>query len=388
MKVFVVHYSEIGLKGENREFFEKKLVENINRKVKGAGALARRRFGRIIVEIRDESKADEIAEKLSKTPGIRYFALARVCKLDIEAIKKAAVAILQDMKFSTFKIAASRSNKSFPYNSMEINRMVGSVVVEKLGKKVKMKEPDVVVHIEICEKEAYIYTERIEGVGGLPVSVSGRVVSLLSGGIDSPVASFLLMKRGCKIVFVHFFNETLHSREVRKKIESIVRVLAEFQGESKLYMVNFGDVQREIIKVVPASYRMIIYRRFMMRIGEKIARKEGANALVTGDNVAQVASQTLDNLAAIYEATGMPVLTPLAGFDKEETIDLAKRIGTYEISIQPYPDCCSFMIAKHPETRAKLEVVKRIEENMDVEGLVEKALENTELVTIGSKREQ
>ncbi len=381
-KVFVVHYSEIGLKGANRVFFERKLVENINYKIKSLGGSAKRRSGRILVELKEDSNINAIKEALRTTPGIRYFALAEIAPLDLDKIAETCLLVLKDKEFGSFKVSTSRSNKNFPHNSVEVNRIVGEKIVKSTGKSVNLAQPDVVVHIEICEKEAYVYTERVDGTGGLPVSVSGKVISLLSGGIDSPVAAFLLMKRGCKVVFVHFFNQTIHSREVRRKIEEIVRVLAKYQGRSKLYMVDFGDAQREIIKLVPAKCRMIIYRRFMMRIACEIARKEGAKALVTGDNVAQVASQTLDNLAVIYEASRLPVLTPLAGFDKEETINLARKIGTYEISIRPYPDCCSLMIAKHPETRSKLDTVVKIENIMNTEDLVEKALKNTEVLII------
>ncbi len=379
-QVFLIHYSEIGLKGENREFFERKLMENINLAIKRITTKkAKRRYGRVILDA-DEKSRESVKEKLRKLPGIKYFALANVAKLDMADIKKIALKVIEDKTFETFKIQTTRSNKSFSLNSMEVNKIVGEYVLGKTKKKVKLKDPDITLFIEICEKESYIYTEKIRGVGGLPVSVSGKVVSLLSGGIDSPVASFLLMKRGCKVVFVHFFNETLHSIDVRKKIEEIVEKLAEFQNGGKLYMVSFGDVQREIIKNVPSHYRMLIYRRFMMRIASEIARKEKAKALVTGDNVAQVASQTLDNLQVIYDAAELPVLTPLAGFDKEETISLAKEIGTYEISIQPYPDCCSFMIAKHPETRGKIDIVKKLEEKMNVKNLVENALRNVDII--------
>ncbi len=378
--VFLIHYSEIGLKGQNRPMFEKKLVENINRSIKRyTQKKAKRRYGRIVLEA-EEKSAEYVAEKLSKVLGIKYFAVANVAELDIENIKKVALEVISGMEFETFKVQTVRANKAFPLTSMDVNRVVGEHVIKHTGKKVRMKDPDVMIFIEICEKEAYIYTEKIHGLGGLPVSVSGKVVALLSGGIDSPVASFLLMKRGCKVVLVHFFNETLHSAGVRKKIEELARKLGEYQNSIKLYMVSFGDVQREIIKHVPSSYRMIIYRRFMMCIASKIAIKEGAKALVTGDNIAQVASQTLDNLEVIYDASEFPVFTPLAGFDKEEIVEIAKKIGTYSISIQPYADCCSFMVARHPETRAKLEFVKNFESRMDVDQLVNDALENTEIL--------
>ncbi|WP_290900176.1 tRNA uracil 4-sulfurtransferase ThiI [Ferroglobus sp.] len=347
--IYVVHYGEIALKGKNRDFFERKLMENIKRKIEGR---VRRRYGRIIVE------AEDAEEKLRKIPGIKYFAKAEVCDLDIEEIKRVALKVVGEV--DSFKVETKRSNKNFPLTSIEVNRVVGEFVKNSKGIKVDLKNPERTVYIEIGEKESYIYTEKIPGIGGLPCGVSGRVVAQISGGIDSPVAAFLAMKRGAEVIAAHFFNQTLHSPQVRKKILDLAEKLSEFH-RVKLYMVPFEEVQREIIRVIPAKYRMIVYRRSMMRMSNIIAKKEGAKAIVTGDSLSQVASQTLDNIRVIYSASELPVLPPLIGFDKEETIEIAKRIGTYEISILPYEDCCTLMIAKHPETRAKIEDVERME---------------------------
>lgn len=363
-KICIVHYGEIGVKGKNREFFEKKLVENIRRFAK-----ARRRFGYIEVPY-----SEGVEKKLKKVPGIRYFGVGFKTRLDIEEIKAATLEVLPK-NFQNFRISASRRNKSFPMNSVEINRVVGAFVVEKTGKRVNLEDPEVTVWIEIGD-EALVYAERFEGIGGLPVSVAGKVISLISGGIDSPVASFLAMKRGCEVVAAHFFNKTLHSPEVRKKIHTIAEKLAEYQGSLTLYMVPFEDVQMEIIRIVPAKLRMVVYRRSMMRMANLIAENENAKAIVTGDNISQVASQTLDNLNTIYSASKLAVLPPLLGFDKEEIIALAKSIGTYEISILPYEDCCSLMVAKHPETRARKEVVEEFEEFEEIE---KKAVERAEI---------
>uniref|UniRef100_A0A7J2TJC3 Probable tRNA sulfurtransferase n=1 Tax=Archaeoglobus fulgidus TaxID=2234 RepID=A0A7J2TJC3_ARCFL len=354
-KVCIVHYGEIGVKGKNRDFFERKLVENIRR-----FARAKRRYGWIEVKY-----SDGIEEKLKKVPGIRYFGVGYKTELEIEAIKDAVLKALPE-KFETFRISASRRNKNFPLNSIELNRLIGSFVVEKTGKKVELENPDVTVWIEIGN-EALVYTRRFEGIGGLPVGTAGKVVSLVSGGIDSPVASFLAMKRGCEVVLVHFFNKTLHSENVRKKIHMIGEKLAEYQGSIKLYMVPFENVQLEIIRIVPAKLRMVVYRRSMMRMANYIAEMEKAKAIVTGDNISQVASQTLENLNVIYSASKLAVLPPLLGFDKEEIIAIAKKIGTYDISILPYEDCCSLMVSKHPETRARLEVVEEFEEFEELE---------------------
>ncbi len=368
MDICIVHYGEIGTKGENRAIFEKKLVENISRFAK-----AKRRFGWIEVEY-----YEGVEEKLIKTPGIRYFGVGYKTELDMSAIKSAVLKALPE-KFESFKISASRRNKKFPLNSIEINRELGRAVVEITGKKVDLENPDVTVWVEICENLALVYSNRLEGIGGLPVGCAGRVVSLVSGGIDSPVASFLAMKRGCEVVLVHFFNRTLHSAEVRKKIVMLAEKLAEYQGSVRLYMIPFEDVQMEIIRIVPPKLRMVVYRRSMMRMANMIAEKEKAKAIVTGDNISQVASQTLDNLNVIYSASKLAVLPPLLGFDKEEIVEIAKKIGTYEISILPYEDCCSLMVAKHPETRAKKEIVEEFEE---FEELERSAVEKGEIVEI------
>lgn len=373
--VYVIHYGEIALKGKNRDYFERRLISNINRMVRHiTDRKARRRYGRIILE----DGNPEIAEKLKKIPGIRYFARARRASLDMDDIKRAAVEVLTD-GFTTFRVEATRSNKSFPLNSMEINREVGSHIAGVTGKAVKLKEPDVTVYIEICEKESYVYTSKIPGIGGLPVGTAGKVVALVSGGIDSPVAAFMMMKRGCEVVAVHFFNQTLHSLQVRRKIEMLAEKLAEIQGRMKLYMVPFGEVQREIIKAVPAKWRMLIYRRSMMRMANLIARQERASGVVTGDSLSQVASQTLQNLDVIYKASNLPVLPPLIGFDKEETISIARQIGTYEVSIMPYEDCCSLMIAKHPETKGDPETAEQIEKGINFSQLEKKAVEEAEI---------
>jgi thiamine biosynthesis protein ThiI len=244
---------------------------------------------------------------------------------------------------------------------------------------VDLSNPQVTVWIEICDKEAYVYSRRVEGIGGLPVGVAGRVVALISGGIDSPVAAFMAMKRGCEVVAVHFFNQTMHSPKVREKIRMLAEKLAEYQGKVRLYMVPFKDVQFEIINRVPSKLRMVVYRRSMMRMANLIAEKEGCKAVVTGDSLSQVASQTLENINVIYSASNLAVLPPLIGMDKEEIVAIAKRIGTYEISILPYEDCCSFMVAQHPETRAKIEDVVKCE---GLEELERKAVEESEILEV------
>lgn len=373
MDIYLIHYGEIGLKGKNRDYFERALVRNIERALGDPGYQVRRRFSRIVIE---EGGA-EIGGALKFIPGIKYFAKAEKVDLDIEALKAAALELAETegAEARSFKIAARRADKSFPLDSIAINRAVGAHIVQKTGKAVSLKEPELTIYIEIYQDEAYVYRQKIPGFGGLPVGTAGRVIALLSGGIDSPVAASLMMKRSCEVVFLHFFNETIHSPGVRRKITLLGEALTKIQPEIRLYMVPFGELQREIIRFIPSRYRMLVYRRLMMRIADEIAVAEGARALVTGDSLAQVASQTLENLNVIYSASRRPVLAPLIGFDKEETIQLANRIGTYEISIMPYEDCCSFMVAKHPETRGRLKLIEELEENLklDIQAAVGKA---------------
>lgn len=373
MKCILVHYSEIGIKGGNRGFFEKKLVNNIKRSIK---CQAERQQGRIILR---NFNVKEL-EKLRRIAGISSFALAEEVPLDMAKIKKAVAAVARKNKKKTFRITAKRSNKSFKYNSMELNKILGGPAITATKMKVDLHNPDVEIFVEIAEK-AYVYTGKTSGVEGLPVGSAGKVVSLLSGGIDSPVAAYRMMTRGCRIVFVHFHNYD----PFRAKIEGLVQILSTYQNSSVLYLVPFKEVQQEIIKKTlknGSKYRMLLYRRLMMQIAEQVAKREKALGLVTGDSVAQVASQTLQNLNVIYEPVKLPIFSPLIGTSKKEIIEQAKNIGTYETSIQPYTDCCSVLVGKHPATHASLEAVKKLEKKLKITSLVKKALKKAEVMKI------
>lgn len=350
----VVHYSEIGTKGANRNYFENHLMNNIR---KATGLRVYKRYGRIICELKGSQKhAREILEFI---PGIAYFSFASKTKLGMKHIMKTSLDILKNGRFVSFKVKTTRSNKKFPLTSMEVDKQVGKLICSKLNKGVNVKRPGKTLFIEIGEKEAYIYCKKHKGIGGLPVGTEGKIIASLSGGIDSPVASFLMMKRGCKIIFVHFCGRT--TEKSLAKIEEIVKQLSKIQHRSKLYIVPFDKIQDEIIKKIQSKSRMIIYRRFMTKIINEIAKKEKALAIATGDSIGQVASQTMKNLNCIYGSSGIPILTPLIGMNKEEIINIAKQVGTYKYSILPYPDCCSYMIAKHPETRAELKDILKSE---------------------------
>ncbi len=283
----------------------------------------------------------------------------------MKEISKTSIKMLKKQEFDSFKVVCKRSNKTFKFKSLEISAQIGGDIHEILKKKVDVKNPKLILNIEICDKEAYVYSNKINGVGGLPVGSSGKMICSLSGGIDSPVAAYMMMKRGCKIIFVHIHNDTQADKAVLSKITDLVEQLNNYQLNSKLYIVPFGELQRRIIAVVPSKLRMIVYRRFMLKIINKIAYKERAKAIITGDSIGQVASQTIDNMTCIRESSELPVFSPLIGMNKEEIIILSRKIGTFETSIRPYPDCCSFMIAEHPETRAEIETIKKAEEHIE-----------------------
>ena len=370
MQACIIHYAEIGTKGGNRAFFEKCLVNNIN---KMAGVDVERRFGRLVVM---SKKSNKLTSILSSIPGIANFSYANSCKPKMKDIEKTLLKAAKGMKFKTFRITSSRSDKTFPLNSMELNKSLGGVVW-KLKKKVDLHNPDAEFFVEVGSEKAFIYSEKIKGIGGMPVGSAGKAICLLSGGIDSPVAAFRMMKRGCTVILVHFYTQ-----KDEKKIMNIARSLKKFQGTCRILFVPFRDAQNEIILSVPDSYRMIVYRRIMLKISEKILERENAKAFVTGDSLSQVASQTMQNLRCIYSSSRWPILAPLIGMDKQEIVDEARRIGTYESSIIKYHDCCSFMVAKHPQTRALLEDVEEMEKKLDIDSIIRKALRGKEVVRI------
>jgi thiamine biosynthesis protein ThiI len=377
--VVVIHYHEIALKGGNRPHFEKKLIENIKRAIKDLGAKSvRRTFGRIVVDLEEGADLKSITENLKRTFGIQYFAPARKCPQDMKGLKETALEVAKDEDFETFRISSKRSNKAFPHTSMDINRDVGAVVADTLGKKVKLKDPDLTISVEIVNKEAYVFSEKILGAGGLPTGSAGKAVALLSGGIDSPVAAYRMMKRGLKIIFCHFHSAPITSDDSVEKAKELVKVLAGYQGSSDLFSVPLGNIQERIWKKTPADLRMVLYRRMMVRIAEEIAREVGAKALVTGESLGQVASQTMENLSVIEKAATMSIFRPLVGDDKNEIIDMAQRIGTFEISILPHEDCCTLFVPKHPETKADPDFVDKVESPLDVDALVKMGVEGIE----------
>ena len=381
-RFILIHYHEIGLKGKNRGRFERRLMTNITRALKDVpcGKLERL-SGRMMLALTSKSPIDVIRERLSTVFGIANFSEAVLAKRNIEAIRETAWRLAQKADFESFKIVTRRGDKTFPLNSDQINRDVGKHIQTLSGARVLMDNPDLICFIEIAPQRIFIYAEKIPAPGGLPVGSNESAVSLLSSGIDSPVASYKIMKRGVKLTYVHFHSQPYTNRNSQRNTEDLVRLLTRHQYVSDLYLVPFVEIQRHIMTQAPASYRVILYRRAMLLIAEAIAEKVNAQALVTGENVGQVASQTLSNMRAIEEVTPLPILRPLAGDNKEEIINEARRIGTYQISIEPYEDCCSVFVPKHPETRANLEKVREIESALDLAPLIAQTLEQTERKT-------
>ncbi len=377
----VVHYHELALKKGNREYFENRLRLNISKALEGCGIQkVRRLYGRLLIELSAEADMLEIRKRLGKVCGIAYFAEAWSCARDMAELERNAGSLIEGRAFSSFRIEARRADKRFPHTSTEINQQVGGYVKERTDARVDLENPELTCWIDIIEQFALIYVERLPGPGGLPVGTSGKVIVLLSGGIDSPVAAWKLIKRGCTAVFVHFHSFPYTNKESQEKAKQLGALLAEYQMQSKIYLVPFAEVQRHIMVETPLETRVILYRRYMMRIAEEVARREKARVMVTGDSVGQVASQTIENIDVITRAVQMPILRPLIGDDKNEIIDVARRIGTYEISIQPDQDCCSLFVPKHPETKANLAEIERSETKLDVAQAMKEAIETAEIL--------
>lgn len=390
--LILVRYGELALKGKNRSEFEDRLVKNIRMKLADIpGVKVVKSFGRIFVET-ERAHRSSVLRGLGDVFGVVGFSPAERVESDLEAIKGAAVRLVeyQEPFPRTFKITAKRADKSFPYSSGEINRQVGAHILRNIkGLKVDVHHPDLTIHVEVRGKYTYVYGDDLPGPGGLPVGTSGKVMLLLSGGIDSPVAGYLALKRGAELLAVHFHSYPYTSERSRQKVIDLARILTRFAGRIRLHIVPFTEIQTEIRQKCLESYSITVMRRMMFRISERLARREEALALVTGESLGQVASQTLESMNAINEVVSIPVLRPLIGMDKQEIMSLAKKIGTYETSVLPYEDCCTVFLPRSPKTRPDLETTRKTESRLDVDRLVETAVEGTEVLelTPGEEKE-
>jgi thiamine biosynthesis protein ThiI len=381
----LIHYHEIALKGKNRGFFLKQLAANLRMASRdlGVGPL-QRPAGRLFLEMREGTSWEALRERLSRVFGIANFAAASRVVPELELLAKSIEAEVSGRRFDSFAVAARRAFKSFPHTSQEINQMIGARLKLASGAKVDLSNPDLTVYIEVLPNEAFFYYEKIRGPGGLPVGVSGTVVCLLSGGIDSPVAAYRMMRRGCRVVFVHFHSQPFADRTSQEKAIDLAQLLTRYQFASRLYLVPFGEIQQEVVAGVTGRFRVLVYRRLMLRIAEEIARKEGAQALVTGESLGQVSSQTIENIVAIEGPATLPILRPLVGMDKEEITEQAQKIGTYDISTIPDQDCCSMFAPRQVVTRATNKEISLAERALDLGPLVQGAVSAARLVELSS----
>jgi thiamine biosynthesis protein ThiI len=389
-EVVLVRYGELALKGKNRGSFEQALVRNMKRACEPIADVAiERSRGRI--EVRPARRVTEVARRLQQVFGISSISPALGAAPAPDAILAAAERALTDAlaplppgEQVTFRVETSRGDKTFPMTSPELDRWLAERLLPGREDvlKVKLVDPELTLGVDVRAGRAFVFAQRLEGPGGLPVSTLGRVVCLLSGGIDSPVAAWMAMKRGCSVSFVSFHSYPFLGESSKRKIERLVRVLARWQPRNRLFVVPFTEVQTAVRDSAPEPYRTVLYRRFMQRIASRVARRDKAGALVTGESLGQVASQTLENLTCIGAASELPVLRPLLCFDKQETVEVAQRIGTFDVSILPEPDCCTVFMPRKPVIRGKLFECEDAESRMDIEGLVQRALDGVDVVDV------
>ena len=389
-QLLLVRYGELGLKGKNKITFINKLAKNIRTSLKGLhGWSVRTSWGRLWVEVDMEQYEDAIS-RLGKVFGIYSLSPVKQVSNDIDEISRSAYDILLNSlpDGGTFKIETKRADKSFPMISPEVSRAVADKVFQTLGKNhaydADMRYPQLTINVEIRMEGTFVYGETIPGAGGLPVSSSGKALLLLSGGIDSPVAGWMAMKRGVCLEAIHYHSFPFTGEKAKEKVIELCKILSQWHGAPiKLHVVHFTEIQKAIYANCSEEYGITIMRRMMFRLAEKIARRRRCLALYTGESVGQVASQTLESMSVINDVINIPVLRPLVGFDKEEIIDRAQKIGSFDISILPYEDCCTVFLPKYPKIRPIKEEAEKMEENLDIESLLQEALERTETLIIG-----
>jgi thiamine biosynthesis protein ThiI len=374
----LLKFGELALKGRNRPRFVGALERNLRRLTADLGPLEVRHRGGVFI-VTAPFPQDALIERCLRLPGLSVVQPALRCERDATAAADAAVELLRDRPGRTFAVRASRRDKTFPLRSIELARLLGDAIRVRLGLSVELDEPDLELFVEVDNKELLVSVERLRGAGGLPVGMSGRALVLLSGGLDSPVAAYRMMKRGLRCDFIHFSGRPFTSPESIYKAYALVGRLDGFQGDSRLYVVTFGPAQRRLATAGAGRLQVLSQRRLMVRVASALGERLGSDALVTGDSLGQVASQTLPNLAVVEEAAGLPLLRPLIDRDKAEIVEVARELGTYDISILPDEDCCQLFSSKLAATRGHPDDLKRIERTADVEELVEQLAESAEL---------
>ncbi len=379
----IVHYHEISLKRGNRPLFLRRLQENVARAVSDLGPSRVIQLpGRIVLDLEGNANPEAVRERLDRVCGIANLALAVRTGSSMDSLKAAVDHVVDGQTFPSFRITARRAFKTFPLTSTDLNRELGAYVLARRPEaRVDLHHAALEIHVEVLPHQAFVYPDRRPGPGGLPVGSSGTVAALLSGGIDSPVASWRMMKRGCRVIFIHFHSVPYLPDASIRKARELVRRLTQWQYVGHLYLVPFGEIQREVVLAVRPAARVVVYRRLMVRIAEALARQSGAQALVTGESLGQVASQTLHNLARIDEVAALPVLRPLIGMDKIEITDQARRLDTLETSNEPDADCCTLFVPAHPSTRMSREEIADAEAGLDIPALVKAGAEGAVMET-------
>ncbi|MDE3170828.1 MAG: tRNA 4-thiouridine(8) synthase ThiI [Acidobacteriota bacterium] len=384
--VIVVHYHELWLKGRNRRFFLGKLFSALRQALAGIPVERIEQPGdRLLIRLGPGASLEQALNRVQHVFGIAYYAVARLVERDLQALCNAAWREIEPLQFATFAVRARRSDKTFPHSSMQIESAVGRFLLDKLRSesreaRVQLREPELTCYVEVTPGPLLVYARKIPGLGGLPPNTAGRITCLLSGGYDSAVAAYRLIKRGAHLSFVHFYGTGARPGESSLHVASgLARVLTRYQFSAKLYRVPFEEIQREIVRYAPEGLRVLLYRRMMLRIAELFARRDRALALATGDSLGQVASQTLRNLAAVDAAATMPVFRPLIGSDKLEILEIARRIGTYEISSEPFHDCCPVFLPRAPELSANPEELEKAEAALDRKALIAQGLRGATL---------
>jgi tRNA uracil 4-sulfurtransferase len=382
MDALVAHYHEVGLKGRNRDFFEQKLAGNLKRALRGTGySRVRRGFGRIVVDFDEGAPVTEAAERAARVFGVAYIGCGRRVSPDLDEIEGVSMELLRAQPFESFAIRARRTYSSFEMSSQKINVEIGQRIKDQTGARVDLTNPDATIWIDLFGSAGLVYRRRLLGPGGLPAGVSGKMLALLSGGIDSPVAAWRVARRGAEVEMVHFHGRPFTDPSSIRQAAELAEVLTRFQLQTVLHLVPLGNIQREVVTNTPSSLRVILYRRMMLRIAASLAVQRDAQALVTGDSLGQVASQTIENMTTVdaaLETDQIPVLRPLVGMDKQEIVNDAKVIGTYEISTRKYQDCCVLFEPRSPATRAQPDQADKAERSLDVDALVGKALAEIE----------
>lgn len=385
--VLLVRYAEIHLKGLNRPYFERSLTGALGRALAPLPVRVVREQGRIFVFDVPQQRAQAAAERLTRVFGVHSVSIAFAVEKDFAAITEAATELmaraLQGRRHATFKVFARRADKHFPMRSADICAALGGELLERFpALSVDVHAPQLRVGVEIRQERAFVYAGELMGPGGMPVGCNGRALLLLSGGIDSPVAGYMIAKRGVTVDAVHFYSYPYTSERARDKVVELARLLAQHTGPVALHLIPFTDIQLAIYDRCPASETTVLMRRLMMRIAERVARATGAQALVTGESIGQVASQTIESLTVTEDAVTLPVFRPLIGFDKEEIVERAKAIGTFETSILPYEDCCTVFVPQHPVTKPRVDKLRESEALVDFSDMIEAALRDAEHMTL------